>query len=165
MKQAAWSDFTAYVGEQKFAAPGQALPELAGSVGPAVFFGPYRTFFNTPARITLPYKRLRVINPKNIRPYIYNELTKGWDLVYPAPGGQGIEVNRLARTVSFDAQVLGIFALAEPPLCPAKAVAVSGSELKTLYALRDTVLAKQAQGKKYINSYYSSAPAIVNHTE
>ena len=51
-------------------------------------------------------------------------------MVYPAPGGQGIEVNRLARTVSFDAQVLGIFALAEPPLCPAKAVAVSGSELK-----------------------------------
>ncbi len=162
LKQAAWSDFTAYVGEQQFAAPGQALPELAGSVGPAVFFGPYRTFFNTPARITLPYTRLRVRNPKNIRPYIYNELTKGWDQVYPAPGGQGIEVNRLARTVSFDAQVLGIFALAEPPLCPAKAVAVSGTELNTLYALRDTVLAQQAQGKKYINSYYSSAPAIVN---
>lgn len=162
LKQGAWSDFTAYVGEQKFAAPGQPLPELAGSVGPAVFFGPYRTFFNTPARITLPYTRLRVRNPKNIRPYIYNELTKGWDQVYPAPGGQGIEVSRPARTVSFDAQVLGIFALAEPPLCPAKAVGVSGTELSTLYALRDTVLAQQARGKKYIEAYYSSAPAIVN---
>ena len=82
--------------------------------------------------------------------------------MYPAPGGQGIEINRLARTVSFDAQVLGIFALAETPLCPAKTVAVSGTELSTLYALRDTVLAQQARGKKYIDAYYSSAPAVVN---
>lgn len=163
LKQAAWSDFTVYLGEQAYASPGQALPGLEGSVGPAVYFGPYRTFFNKPARITLPYARLKVRNPDHIKPYIYNDLTGSWDPVYPSPGGQGVTVQRLARTVSFDTQVLGIFALAETPAaCPAQVLAGSGPQLAPLYALRDRVLSQTAYGKSCIDAYYRSAPAVAD---
>ena len=87
---------------------------IAAPVSEAVLFGPYRTLFNLPARITIPYDSGSVTNVSNVRPYIYNEITQGWDPVYDIESGQGIAVDSTNTTVTFDVQVLGIFMLGEP---------------------------------------------------
>jgi hypothetical protein len=114
-KIGAWFDFNVYVGEQTEVEPGVALPDVAdGSrVGPKVYFGPYRTLFNKPARITLPYDVALVANPGALRPRIFNDLTRTWDTVYPVPAGTGLRVDLQNNTVSFDVQTLGIFAVCE----------------------------------------------------
>ena len=80
-----------------------------GAVGPAVYIGPYRTLLNKPARVTLPYDSDAA---ESIKPLIFNDLTKTWDAVYPVAGGEGVAVDEVNNTVSFDTQVLGIFVLA-----------------------------------------------------
>jgi hypothetical protein len=114
-KIAAWESFTAYIGEQGDVEPGVTLPDVtAGTrVGPRIYFGPYRTLFNKPARITLPYDPALVQNPGAVRPYIFNDLTRSWDRHYPVPAGAGRIIDTSATTVSFDSQVLGIFTLVE----------------------------------------------------
>ena len=97
----AWFDFEAY------AAPGGRAPEHAA--GPAVLFGPYRTIVNKPARVTLPLHAASDA-AGTVRPVIHNEVTGGWDPVYPVTGGRPAEWDREARTISFDTQVLGVFA-------------------------------------------------------
>ncbi|MCP4623256.1 MAG: hypothetical protein GY850_06955 [bacterium] len=117
----AWFDFTAYIGYQdevmiwnhdSDSTVKTALPELDGRVGPRVLFGPYRTLFNRPATITLPYDEvLAGTNTAAITAYIYNEVTHGWDPVYPVPGGETIVIDSANLKASFKVQVLGIFAL------------------------------------------------------
>ncbi len=118
----AWFDFEAYIGSQDKVLTWNGdtdetgridLPELPGSVGPRVVFGPYRTLFNKPATITLPYdSALAGENSAEIKAYIYNEATRGWDPVYPVPGGGDITIDTGNHTASFKVQVLGIFGLA-----------------------------------------------------
>jgi len=117
----AWFDFTGYIGtqdkvltwNQDNATSGKTiLPELSGRVGPRVLFGPYRTIFNRPATVTLPYDAsLAGSNTGSIKAYIYNEITHGWDPVYSVPGGEAIEVDTVNHTASFKVQVLGLFVL------------------------------------------------------
>ena len=134
-KIGAWFDFTAYVGQQSrvpdaeivhanipsyTAEPSyttQPLPMAADAAGPAVYFGPYRMIINKPARISLPYDAANVSDPARLQPRIYNDLTRQWDPVYPSPAGAGRVIDLAAHTVTFDAQVLGIFCLvaAEEP--------------------------------------------------
>lgn len=97
-----WFDFAAYI------AAGDKQPP--GSVGPSVLFGPYRTIVNKPARISLPFDP-SASQIDSLKPVIFNEVTKAWDPVYPVAGGSGIERNSSVATVSFDTQVLGLFAL------------------------------------------------------
>ena len=100
----AWFDFEAYAAAAR-QAPGEA-------VGPSVLFGPYRTIVNKPARVTLPLG-VDADDAAAIEPVIYNEVTRDWDPVYPVTGGSPVEWDRAARTISFDTQVLGIFAPVE----------------------------------------------------
>ncbi len=130
---AAWFDFTAYIGIQGKALNPEnseaekinlpAAPAGLTSVSNAVCFGPYRTLFNKPATITLPYDSTQVTNPDNIRPFIYNDITGDYDQVYPIIGGidyssdnNNIVLN-VDGTASFSVQALGIFVLAECPDC------------------------------------------------
>ena len=93
------------------------------AVSNAVCFGPYRTLFNEPVTITLPYDSIKVTNPDNIRPFVYNDITGDYDQVYPIIGGidyssdnNNIVLN-VDGTASFSVQALGIFVLAECPDC------------------------------------------------
>jgi hypothetical protein len=102
----AWDDFDAYIARP----PAMAMHDLGfNSASDPVLFGPYRTLFNQPVSITLTaHPGADLIQA---RPYIFNEATRGWDPVYRVPGGRGVRSNALGNTVSFDAQILGIFML------------------------------------------------------
>jgi hypothetical protein len=69
-------------------------------VGPAVQFGPYRTFFNRDVTITIPYYRLLSLG-KEVKVYIYNHVSKDWDAVEVESVKNGL--------VTFKTQVLGLF--------------------------------------------------------
>ncbi len=104
-------DFMAYIGTQALAGTDKPLPLPAKAVSKVILFGPYRTLFNAPARVSLPYDPGLVANPAEIRPYIYNELTQRYDPVYRIAGGEPVRIDPAAATVSFDVQVLGNFVL------------------------------------------------------
>lgn len=70
------------------------------AVGPAIHFGPYRTFFNRDVTITIPYNRLRSFG-KEVKAYIYNHVTEDWDAVEVESAKNGL--------VTFKTQVLGLF--------------------------------------------------------
>lgn len=105
----AWFDFEAYAAPAPVAAPGSAVSAV-------VLLGPYRTLFNKPARITLPVRRQSgaEFDPAQLRPVIYNEASGNWDTVYPVAGGSGPLWDAETSSLSFDTQVLGIFALVSP---------------------------------------------------
>ena len=131
--EAAWDDFTAYIGTQRKALnptdPKAAKinlpigPSGLKAVSKAVCFGPYRTLFNDPATITLPYDQDQVTNADTIRPFVYNDITGDYDQVYPIIGGidYNTDNNNMVLngdgTASFSVQTLGIFVLAECPDC------------------------------------------------
>jgi len=74
----------------------------ARPVGPAVHFGPYRTFFNRDVTITIPYRRLLAFGRKDqVKAYIYNHVTEDWDSIEPEQVANG--------KVTFKAKVLGLF--------------------------------------------------------
>jgi hypothetical protein len=77
-------------------------PEMTATraVGPAVHFGPYRTFFNRDVTVTLPYFRLLALG-KEVKAYIYNHLTEDWDAVEVESVKNGL--------ITFKTQVLGLF--------------------------------------------------------
>ena len=53
----------------------------ARAIGPAVHFGPYRTFFNRDVTITIPYRRLLALGKTGqVKAYIYNHVTEDWDV-------------------------------------------------------------------------------------
>ncbi len=105
-------DFTALIGTQGKSDPETPLPKHKRAASPTVYFGPYRTLFNAPATITLPYDRSRVTDARKLRPYIYNDFTGNYDPVFSVPAGRPVRVNEESATVSFDVQVLGNFVLA-----------------------------------------------------
>jgi hypothetical protein len=108
---AAKDDFTGYIGTQEKADPKTKLRKHPRAVSPAVLVGPYRTLFNAPATVTLPYDPTRVRDPAKLAPYIYNEAARDWEPVYPVPAGRPPRVDAASHTVAFDVQVLGNFAL------------------------------------------------------
>ncbi len=130
--EAAWDNFTAYIGNQRKALdPSDPEAKINLPSGPsgltavsnAVYFGPYRTLFNKPATITLPYDQRKVTNADTIRPFVYNDITGDYDPVYPIIGGidysegnNNIVLNG-DGTASFSVQALGIFVLAQCPDC------------------------------------------------
>jgi hypothetical protein len=107
----AWDDFSAYIGAQDRDAKGKRLRAPRDAAGPMVLIGPYRELFNAPAIVTLPYDRARVADASKLKPYIYNDITGGFDPVFATPGGAPPRVDANAGTISFDTQVLGIFVL------------------------------------------------------
>ena len=104
-------DFTAFIGTQEKSDPGTDMPGHPNAISAVVYFGPYRTLFNAPATVTLPYDRASVNDPSKITAHIFNETTKEFDPVYAVPAGEPIRVNEMAATASFDVQVLGNFVL------------------------------------------------------
>jgi hypothetical protein len=114
-KVGAWDSYTAFIGTQADVEPGVVLPDVSAGVrvAPRVYFGPYRTLFNKPARITLAYDASKVTDPASIKPYIFNDLTRQWDYHYPVPAAQGTVIDTSVATVTFDTQVLGIFTLVD----------------------------------------------------
>jgi hypothetical protein len=107
---AAWDDFEAYVAPTNLGA--DALAHIGDVVSQPVLVGPYRTIMNKPARITLPFDTSKVSDVNALKPFIYNEVTKGWDRVYDVAGGEGLSVDAAAGTVTFDVQIFGAFVLA-----------------------------------------------------
>ncbi len=111
-----WDDYTAYIGTQK--APRPATRNVRGAEGrrisvasEAVLFGPYRTLVNRPAQVTLPVAQGYRGPLESLRPYVYNEITRGWDPVYAVPGGSAPRVDASTRSVTFDVQAFGVFVL------------------------------------------------------
>lgn len=109
----AWNDFTGLIGTQQYADAGKELKAPGKAVSQVIFFGPYRTLFNAPTEITMPYDKEKVKDPARIKAMIWNDLTSDYDPVYPVPGGKPLRVDSEAGTVSFDVQALGNFVLVE----------------------------------------------------
>jgi hypothetical protein len=91
-----WEDTAIVIGQQN------NPPDMktARAVGPAVHFGPYRTFFNRDVTITIPFRMLQALG-KTVKPYVYNHVTKDWDALEAEKTGWG--------TVTFKTKVLGLF--------------------------------------------------------
>ena len=107
----AWFDFNAMIGTQSKSKPDQEMPKLSNAISESVYIGPYRTLFNSPATITIPIDTDKVTDPNKIQAYIFNDLSGEYEPVFKVPGGQNIRVNLDKGSVSFDTQVLGIFAV------------------------------------------------------
>jgi hypothetical protein len=91
-----WEDTTIVIGQQQ----NPPAMKTARAVGPAVHFGPYRTFFNRDVTVTIPFRVLQALG-KTVKPYVYNHVTKDWD---------ALEVEKVAwGTVTFKTKVLGLF--------------------------------------------------------
>ena len=105
-------DFTALIGTQAKSDPDTDMPSHPNAISPVVYLGPYRTLFNVPATVTLPYDQGSVDDPSKITAFIFNETTKEFDPVHAVPAGEPIRINETAATASFDVQVLGNFVLA-----------------------------------------------------
>lgn len=115
----AWDSYHAYIGTDEDGHRRRFPPPIGKHRSEQFVIGPYRTLSNAPMTILLPITRCpNGINPKlrcakNSKPYIWNEVTLGWDPVYPVPGGNDVMIDTTAMTLTFDVQVLGIFTLIE----------------------------------------------------
>lgn len=107
----AWFDFNAMIGLQGKSKPNENMPQLVNAISDAVYFGPYRTLFNSPATITLPFDTTKVTDSEQIRVYIFNDLSQEYEPILKVPGGQDVRIDLDQGYVSFDTQVLGIFAV------------------------------------------------------
>ena len=104
-------NFNAFIGTQRRATPNLDFPIHPSAISAVVYFGPYRTVFNAPATVTIPYITELVSDPEKIEPHIFNELTKAYDPVYPVPAGAPLRIHEQSGTASFDVQVLGNYVL------------------------------------------------------
>ena len=93
-----WHDVDINIGIQVTTPPSS----IAQFVGPAVYFGPYRTFFNRDVTVTIPYDHTQV-SGQTVRAYIYNHQTEDWDSITPET------VDPVEDLVTFKTQVLGLF--------------------------------------------------------
>ena len=107
----AWFDFNAMIGTQKMSRPKKIMPKLPNAISDSIYFGPYRTLFNSPATITIPIAINEFSSSNQIQAYIFNDLSQTFDPIFSTPGGQDITINIDKKTASFDTQVLGIFAI------------------------------------------------------
>jgi hypothetical protein len=103
--------FTAYIGIQGLTAPGHPMPVHPRAISPTVYFGPYRTLFNAPAEVTMPFDQSKIDDSVRIQAMIYNEITRDFDPVYPVAGALPMRIDKQAGLASFDVQVLGNFVL------------------------------------------------------
>lgn len=125
--------------------------------GPAVHFGPYRTFFNRDVSISIPYDRAVAIG-KEIKPYIYNDLTDSWDELESESIKNGL--------LTFKTQVLGLFQAGGTSLCPAvQLYGENAKEVVLLRNLRDGILSKSPGGQELIRLYYELSPMAVKAME
>ncbi|MBN2109214.1 MAG: hypothetical protein JW832_17430, partial [Deltaproteobacteria bacterium] len=92
-----WEDTTISVGWRL----NPPAMKKARPVGPAVFFGPYRTIFNRDVTISIPYRAIAALNKAKVKPYIYNHITGDWDAIEPEKVAAGL--------VTFKTDVLGLF--------------------------------------------------------
>ena len=86
---------------------------LSKAVSGTVFFGPYRTTFNVPAEITIPYEKDKVINPENIVPMVYNEISESFEIHPKVRKSYENKIDLEKGTLTFETQVLGQFSLVE----------------------------------------------------
>ena len=93
-----WHDVDINIGIQ-ITTPSSSVAQF---VGPAVYMGPYRTFFNRDVTITIPYDHTQV-SGETVRAYIYNHQTEDWDSITPETVDPGNDL------VTFKTQVLGLF--------------------------------------------------------
>jgi hypothetical protein len=93
-----WDDTTINIGLQVTT----PLSNIVSFVGPAVYFGPYRTFFNRDVIVTIPYDSTQV-SGETVRVYIYNHQTDDWDSITPETA------DPVENLVTFKTQVLGLF--------------------------------------------------------
>ena len=93
-----WEDTTINIGLQ-LTTPSSDIVQF---VGPAVYMGPYRTFFNRDVTITIPYDSSQA-GSQTVRAYIYNHLKDDWDSITPDT------VNAIDNLVTFRTKVLGLF--------------------------------------------------------
>ncbi|MCK5513548.1 MAG: hypothetical protein KAJ00_03535, partial [Deltaproteobacteria bacterium] len=137
-------------------------PSMGGAdspLGPAVHFGPYRTFFNRDVTITIPYDGVLLGGQSAAAVYIYNHLSEDWDPI------EIESVDSSNRLVTFKTQVLGLFQVAGG-LCPTEQIYGQDSEeVETLRHFRDNVLSKTPTGQEIIRLYYEWSPAIVEAME
>ena len=123
-------------------------------LGPAVHFGPYRSFFNRDVTITIPYNS-DTAGGQTVKAYIYNHLTEDWDSINP----ESVDMNN--NLVTFKTKVLGLFQ-AGVDLCPVEMLyGHSSEEANLLRRFRDTVLSKTQEGQELIRLYYQSGSMLV----
>jgi hypothetical protein len=146
-----WSDTEITIGHRASPPP----MSVADPVGPAVHFGPYRTFFNRDVTITIPYEDTIAGGKNAAAVYIYNHLTEDWD---------PIEIETLnagSKLVTFTTQVLGLFQVAAKA-CPLEQLYGQGSDqVKLLRNFRDRVLSTTGEGQALTELYYEWSPTIV----
>jgi len=137
-----WSDTVINIGYRDTPPPMGS----AKAAGPAVHFGPYRTFFNRDVTVTVPYDSASGGTEK-LMVYIYNHLSEDWDPIEPE------SVDKANKLVTFKTQVLGLFQVAGGGLCPTEQIYVR--------SFRDNVLSKTPEGQEIIRLYYELAPGVV----
>ena len=106
-------NFNAVIGVQERASPESMMPVHPKTISETIFFGPYRTTFNAPVEITIPYDKEKVGNPENILPIVFNEITKKFEVHPKVRKSFTNKIDLVNGTYSFETQVLGQFALAE----------------------------------------------------
>ena len=111
----AWDSFEGYIGTQDV--PLGFLAEHSRVVSPAVLFGPYRTLVNRPATFTVPLevRKLGADEVARLRVFVFNEASRDWDPVFTPAGSAPPRWDAKRRSVSFDSQVFGVFAVAITP--------------------------------------------------
>lgn len=108
----AWDSFEGYIGTQDVAL--DRLAKHSKPVSDAILYGPYRTIVNRPATITVPV-RVAKGDLAALRPFVWNDVSEDWDPVFVPAGGKALTYDAKSKTVSFDTQVLGVFAIAATP--------------------------------------------------
>ena len=106
-------DFKAVIGTQAKRTPEELMPEHPKAVSPTIFFGPYKTLFNAPATLTLPYDNARVKDPKKIRPYVFNEVTEKFEVVPKVMSNLEPLLSEEDKSLTFQVQILGQYVLVE----------------------------------------------------
>jgi hypothetical protein len=145
-----WEDTEIIIGYQKSPPP----MTVADPVGPAVHFGPYRTFFNRDVTIAIPYEGTIAGGKGATGVYIYNHVTEDWDPIE-------IEtLNSAGKLATFKTQVLGLFQVALKP-CPVEQLYGQESEQANLLRkFRDHILNATDGGKALTSLYYEWSPTI-----
>lgn len=147
-----WEDTEIIIGHQ--ASPPQMA--AADPRGPAVHFGPYRTFFNRDVTITIPYEGTITGGKNQAAVYIYNHATEDWDPI------EIESLDTLNRLVTFKTQVLGLFQVAAKPCLVEQLYGQDSEQAKLLRKFRDRILNQTYGGQALTSWYYEWSPTITH---